>query len=96
MLESIPLGLANLSATGLLIMETTFLVIALVRGWLVVKVHYDAAVQTAENYRQVSEKKTETINIQAQTILNYGVVGETVVKVMRAVQDPPPGEAGEK
>lgn len=95
MIESIPLGLANLSATGLLIIETAFIVLALVKGWLVVKVHYDAAVQTAENYREVSEKKTETIHIQAQTILNYGVVGETVVKVMRAVQDPP-GEAGEQ
>lgn len=92
----IPIGLANLSATGLLIVETAFIVLALVKGWLVVKVHYDTAVQTAENYRAVSEKKTETIQIQAQTILNYGVVGETVVKVMRAVQEPTHGETGEK
>lgn len=90
------MGLANLSATGLLIIETSFIILALVKGWLVVKVHYDDAVQTAENYRAVSEKKTETIHIQAQTILNYGVVGETVVKVMRAVQEPPPGEAGDR
>lgn len=83
----IPMGLANLSATGLLIVETAFIILAIVKGWLVVKVHYDAAVQTAENYRAVSEKKTETIHIQAQTIHEYGVVGETVVKVMGSLQE---------
>lgn len=85
-IEGVPLGLANLSAAGLLIVETAFLVLALVKGWIVVRVHYDAALKTAENYRIISEKKTETIHIQAQTILEYGAVGETVVKVMDTLQ----------
>lgn len=86
-IEGVPLGLANMSAAGLLILETAFIVVALVRGWLVVKIHYDAALKTAENYRAISEKKTETIHIQAQTIMEQGAVGKTVVKVMNTLQD---------
>lgn len=87
MFEGIPLGLADLSVGALLILETAFIILALVKGWIVVKIHYDAAVKAAENYRAVSEKKTDTIHLQAQTIHEHQVVGETVVRVMNTLQE---------
>lgn len=87
MLEGIPLSLGDMSLGGLLIVQTSFIILALVKGWIVVKIHYDAAVKAAENYRTVSEKKTETIHLQAQTIHEHQVVGETVVRVMNTLQE---------
>lgn len=87
MLEGIPLSLGDMSVGALLIVETAFIILALVKGWIVVKIHYDAAVKAAENYRAVSEKKTETIHLQAQTIHEHQVVGETVVRVMNTLQE---------
>ncbi|UOK18358.1 membrane protein [Arthrobacter phage BruhMoment] len=83
----IPTGLADLSVGGLLITLVAFLIISIVRGWLVVKMHYDAALKRAETAETALAKVNEVNAVQARTIEKQTAVGETVVKVMNSVQE---------
>lgn len=87
MLEGVPIGVANLSATGVLAFIFVMLVVALIKGWVVVKIHYDKMEKAKEHWRDTADKNAETIRVMAETALENRVVGETVVKVMSAIQE---------
>jgi hypothetical protein len=84
---TLPTGLAEMSSTGLLITLAAFLIVSIVRGWLVVKIHYDAAIKRAETAEAAAATLTATNAVQAQTIEKQTAVGETVVRVMNSVQE---------
>jgi hypothetical protein len=84
---TIPTGLAEMSSTGLLITLVAFFIISVVRGWLIVKIHYDTAIKRAETAEAAVATLTATNAVQAQTIEKQTAVGETVVRVMNSVQE---------
>ncbi len=84
---TIPTGLADMSAGGLLITFVAFFVLSVVRGWIVVKIHYDTAIKRAETAEATVATLTATNAVQAQTIEKQTAVGETVVRVMNSVQE---------
>lgn len=83
----IPTGLADLGAWGLLITLVAFVLVSIVRGWLVVRLHYDAAIKRAETAEAALAKVNDVNAVQARTIEKQTAVGETVVKVMNSVQE---------
>lgn len=90
----IPTGLADLGAWGLLITLVAFVIISIFRGWIVVKLHYDTLLQRAVAAETANIKLAETnavlVNtndVQARTIEKQTAVGDTVEKVMGAIQD---------
>ena len=87
MLEGIPLSIADMSAVSLLILLVTLFVTALMRGWIVVKVHHDAMTRAKDHWRDAATKKDETIALMAQANLEHNIVGQTVVKVMSVIQE---------
>ena len=56
-------------------------------GRIVPRSTYETMVQMKETWRDAATKKDEIIHTQAETIRDYSVVGETVAKVMSAVQE---------
>lgn len=56
-------------------------------GRIVPRSTYETMVQMKETWRDAATKKDEIIHTQAETIRDYSVVGETVSKVMSAVQE---------
>lgn len=83
----IPTGLADMTATGLLITTVAFMIVSMFRGWIVVKLHYDAAIKRAEAAEANVITLTATNAVQAKTIEKQTAVGETVVRVMNSVQE---------
>lgn len=86
MFEGIPLSLGDLSAYGLLVVLVAFLIVSLVRGWLVIRLHYCAMEDTMKYWRDAAKTAQETAAIQARTIEKQTVVGDTVVSVMSSLQ----------
>lgn len=83
----VPPGIAEMSTGGLLILVVATVIVALLRGWLVPKVHYDTVVALMNEWRTTALQVTETNSVQARTIEKQTAVGETVVRVMSTVQD---------
>lgn len=84
---SFPTSLADMTAGGLLITFVAFFILSIARGWIVVKIHYDAALKRAETAEAAVASLTANNAVQAQTILKQTAVGETVVRVMNSAQD---------
>lgn len=68
--------------------------LGLFRGWVVPKLHYDTVLARAIAAEQANEKLlernaalSETNSIQARAIDKTTAVGETVTRVMNAVQE---------
>lgn len=87
MLEGIPIGVADLGATGTLAFIFIMLVVALTRGWLIVKVHHDKMEKAKDHWRAAAEKNAETNRLMAEAARENQVVGDTVIKVMSAIQE---------
>lgn len=83
----IPTSLADMSANGLLILLVALVIVSLFRGWLIPKVHYQNVVKRADILQSTIDDLMETNAVQARTIDKQTVVGDTVIRVMSAVQD---------
>jgi hypothetical protein len=84
---TLPTGLAEMSATGLLITLVAAVLLSFFRGWIIPKIHYDTAIKRAETAESAVATLTATNAVQAQTIEKQTAVGETVVRVMNSVQE---------
>lgn len=83
---TLPTGLADMSAYGLLVTLAAFMVISLFRGWIVVKLHYETLLKRCETAEAAVSRLIETNAIQAATIEKNSAVGDTVIRVMGAIQ----------
>lgn len=84
MIDQIPwAAIGGLTPSGLLILAV-WLVLT---GRIVPKSTYDTMCNAKEAWKDSSIKKDEIIHTQAETIRDYSVVGETITKVMSAVQE---------
>lgn len=84
MIESIPwTALVDVGASGLVVV----VVLMIFTGRLVPVVFYRTLAEQKEHWRKAAETLRETNAIQAKTIEKQTVVGDTVVRVMSAVQD---------
>lgn len=83
----IPLGITELGPYALLVLLVATVVMALMKGWLIAKIHYDYIVQRSEALQGTVDKLTDTNSVQARTIDKQTAVGDTVVRVMTSVQD---------
>lgn len=91
---SIPTHLIDVGAWGLLVGVVAFIFLGVFKGWIIPKPHYDALMARAlaaeaanERLSERAARLTETNAVQASTIEKQTVVGETVQRVMSAVQE---------
>ena len=87
-------GLYEAGPWALLVGVVAFLFIGLFRGWVIVKLHYDTLITRCEAAEaanvKLSERAallTETNAVQARTLEKNAAVGETVNRVMNAIQE---------
>lgn len=87
-------GLYDAGPWALLVGVVAFLFTGLFRGWVIVKLHYDTLVTRCEAAEaanvKLSERAallTETNAVQARTLEKNAAVGETVNRVMNAIQE---------
>lgn len=90
-----PLGVTEMGPWALLILVVTTTFMALLKGWLIPKIHYDFIVKRSEAQQGTIEKQSETISVQARTIDKQTAVGDTVVRVMSSVQEAATSKASE-
>lgn len=90
----IPTGLIDAGPWGLLVGVVAFIFYGVFRGWIIPKPHYDALMARAlaaeaanEKLSERAAKLTETNAVQASTIEKQTAVGDTVTRVMNAIQE---------
>lgn len=90
----LPSNLAEMSAGALLVTTVAFIIVAMFRGWIVVKLHYDtllarAVAAEAANERLTANNAALTENNAklAASVIQQGAVGETMEKLVSAIQD---------
>jgi hypothetical protein len=83
----LPTGLADAGPWALLVSVVAFIFYGVFRGWIVPKPHYDTLLERALAAEAALNKVTETNGVQADTILKSTAVGDTVIRVMGAIQD---------
>lgn len=89
----IPTGLIEAGPWGLLVGVVAFIFLGVFRGWIIPKPHYDtlmaralAAEAANEKLSERAAKLTETNSVQARTIDTQAAVGDTVTKLVDAIQ----------
>lgn len=87
MIEGIPLGLADLSGWGLLVLLVALNVVGLFRGWVVPKPFYDLQVTRCDKLETTVDTQRETINTLSEAVNKQSAVGNTVVRVVSSMQD---------
>lgn len=83
----LPVGLIDAGPWGLLVAVVAFIFYGVFRGWIVPKPHYDTLMARTLAAEAANIKLSETNAIQADTILKNTAVGDTVIRVMGAIQD---------
>jgi hypothetical protein len=90
---TIPTNLIDAGPWGLLVGVVAFIFYGVFRGWIVPKPHYDtlmaralAAEAANEKLSERAAKLTETNSVQARTIDTQAAVGDTVSKLVDAIQ----------
>lgn len=90
MLADIPwASLGSLTPYGLLMLAIWLIL----TGRLVPKNLYEVMVRAKDHWRDAAETLKETNAVQARTIEKQTMVGESVIKVMGAVQEARDGES---
>lgn len=88
-MEAIPWAiLGELTPYALLMLA----ILLILTGKLVPISTYRAMERAKEHWRDTATKNTETIHVQAQTIEKQTMIGDTVEKVMSAIQTAGGGE----
>ena len=87
MIEGIPLSLAELAPGSLLVLLVAFFVLCLAKGWIVVKLHYDAVERSRDYWRDIAQKAVDTTHILSQANERNSVASEITVKTMAAMQE---------
>lgn len=87
-------GLYEAGPWAILVAVVSFMFFAVFKGWVIVKLHYDTLLLRCEAAEAANAKLseraallTETNAVQARTIEKNAAVGETVNKVMSALQE---------
>lgn len=87
-------GLYEAGPWALLVGVVAFMMMALFKGWVIVKLHYDTLLARCEAAEAANAKLsdralllTETNAVQARTIEANAAVGETTNRVMAAIQE---------
>lgn len=84
MLEAIPWTVIfDISAQGIVVL----VVIMILRGDLVPSRFYKSIEEQKEHWRKAAETLRESNALQAKAIQNQNDIGDTVVKIMTAIQD---------
>lgn len=94
MIEGVPIGVANLSAVGLLFVVITLLVVSLMKGWLIPRAHYDTIVALFNAQKTTTDRLLEVNHTQARAVERQLAVGESVEKIVDAIQANTPAGGG--
>ncbi|ASN38988.1 hypothetical protein CGQ24_08155 [Arthrobacter sp. 7749] len=90
MLDEIPWSALGVLTPSTLLGLAIWLILT---GRLVPKSLYDVMVKAKEHWRSAAETLKETNAVQARTIEKQTMVGESVIKVMGAVQQARDGDS---
>lgn len=87
-------GLVEAGPWALLIGTVALVLTSIFRGWIIVKIHYDTLLDRAVAAESANVRLAETNSVlvntndvQARTIEKQAAVGDTVERVMGAIQD---------
>ena len=90
----IPTSLIDAGPWGLLVSVVAFIFFGVFKGWIIPKPHYDtlmaralAAEAANEKLSERAAKLTETNAVQAHTIDTQAAVGDTVTRLVNAIQE---------
>lgn len=86
-IEGIPLGIADVAPTGLLTIFISGFLVALAKGWIVVKLHYDSVERSRDYWRGVAEKAVDALHLLSQATDKNATATEATVKVMATLQE---------
>lgn len=91
---TIQTGLLDAGPWALLIGVVAFIFYGVFKGWIVPKPHYDTLMERAlaaeaanEKLSERAAKLTETNSVQARAIETQTAVGDTMTKLINAIQD---------
>lgn len=95
----LPPGLSEMGPWGILITFASFVIVSVVKGWLVPKTLHDSMLASAvsrataaeaanERLSERAAKLTETNSLLAQATAQNAAVGDTVTKLVNAIQAP--------
>ena len=92
---TLPTNLVDAGPWGLLVSVVAFIFYGVFRGWIIPKPHYDtlmaralAAEAANERLSERAGKLTETNSVLARASANNAAVGDTVTKLVDAIQAP--------
>lgn len=83
----IPTNLIDAGPWGLLVGVVSFIFYGVFRGWIVPKPHYDTLMARTLAAEAALAKVTDTNGVLADANLKNTAVGDTVIRVMTAIQD---------
>jgi hypothetical protein len=83
----IPTNLIDAGPWGLLVGVVAFIFYGVFRGWIVPKPHYDTLMARTLAAEAALAKVTDTNGVLADANLKNTAVGDTVIRVMTAIQD---------
>jgi hypothetical protein len=95
----LPAGVSELGPWGITVSFGVFIVISVAKGWLIPKSLHDSALASANERATAAEsanerlseraaKLTETNSVLAQATAQNAAVGDTVTKLVNAIQSP--------
>ena len=101
----LPSGVAELGPWGITVSLGVMIVISVAKGWLVPKTLHDSMLASAnarataaesanERLSERAAKLTETNALLAQATSHNAAVGDTVTKLVNAIQAPPAAVSG--
>lgn len=94
MLEGIPFSASQLTLSGLIFVMILAFFMGLMKGWIIVKPHYDDAKESRDYWRKTSETKDKVIDKLADAVSEGRSTQVTVAKVMGVLQDESDARSG--
>jgi len=83
----IPTNLIDAGPWGITVGVVAFIFYGVFRGWIIPKPHYDTLMARTLAAEAALAKVTETNGVLADANLKNTAVGDTVIRVMTAIQD---------
>lgn len=83
----LPINLVEVGPWGLLVSVVAFIFVGVVKGWIIPKPHYDTLMARALAAEAANERLSKNNSDLTQAALKNTAVGETVEKLVVALQD---------
>lgn len=87
MVEGLPFSVGDMSLGGLLAFVVVTFIVALLKGLIVPRIHYDDVSKARDFWRDSSLNKDKTIQTLSSSVAENTVGNESIVKVMSVLSE---------